>query len=95
MDSLSGLVAAMEQARDLTGLVCSPEEETAAFEEFTAWARTCNLRGSIYRTISTAGRAVWHVEVTTDRGALGSTVDDPRSWREAMVEVGLLTTTKP
>lgn len=90
MDSLAGLVQAMEQARDLTGLVCSPEEEEAAFEEFAAWARSCNLRGSIYRTIGLGGRAVWNVEVKTDRGALGGEVEDPRCWRYAMEHVGLL-----
>lgn len=83
------MVETMRRAREITGLVCSAEEEQRASEEFMRWARDSGLRGRFYRTVSTGGLVVWVLKVVTARGDLETTIQDPRAWKSAMREMGL------
>lgn len=89
MDSLSGLVRAMEQARALTAVVCSPEDEVAAERELFRWAARNNLTASMFRSVGEDGKLTWWVEVDAGRGRLGGAVDNPALWYLPMQEVGL------
>jgi hypothetical protein len=79
---------AVRYAREMTGMVCSEEEEHQAHAEFTAWADAHGLSTQFYRTVAVGGRVLWVLRVVTVRGNVETAVQDPRAWKTAMRGVG-------
>lgn len=80
---------AMQTARELTGRVCSEDEEQEASEQFMAWAQSMGVRGSFMRTVADDGRMIWKLHINTGRGRLSAVIVDPRVWRQGVIEMGL------
>lgn len=89
VNSANEMVEAMRRAREITGLVCSADEEQRASEEFMAWAQTNGLRARFYRAMGVDAHAVWVLRIETDRGKLEDHTRDPRQWRQAVERIGL------
>lgn len=89
VNSANEMVEAMRRAREITGLVCSADEEQRASEEFMGWAQGNGLRARFYRAMGAGGEAVWVLRVETDRGKLEEYTRDPRKWREVVERLGL------
>lgn len=89
VNSANEMVEAMRRAREITGLVCSPDEEQQAAREFMEWARANSLRARFYRAIGTEGEVVWVLRIETQRGSLEDRTQAPREWRRVVERLGL------
>lgn len=90
-DAIMAHAAATKRAAEMTGLVCTADEEQQASEEFMAWAQSLGLHASFMRALD-AGRVVWWLNVYTERGDLRGVTTDPREWRQEIAALGLADT---